>query len=295
MPCAVVVLLAATATAAATGRQGSWDFAVGRRPYINETVGHLLLRTEGHAGQPLTVTASLCAGTLGNWSWNVTGGVDQLLSFPLAELPHLVNNDIVVTLTHGVNASSIRRRFQRAFKNDLSNTVQVDHHTSGLRVDGALWAGWGWYQYAYTSFVPPDCDPSKIPKTPAGAAKNLQCMTWGIRNETAAMGKMAERGINLMMPYSFSPFARHGMTSDLPGGHAGATATREHLVLSYFDEAARHGAKVLMDCAGLYIDQGEKAWNNETLKMLVDSVALVVGICIVLVVLCLTRCLFPLF
>ena len=102
-------------------------------------------------------------------------------------------------------------------------------------------------------------------------------MTWGVQNETAAMGRMAERGINLMMPYSFSPFARHGLTSDLPGGHDNATATRERLVLSYFDEAAKHGTKLLFDCAGLYIDQGEKAWNNDTLQMLRESVALVVS------------------
>ena len=90
------------------------------------------------------------------------------------------------------------------------------------------------------------------------------------------MGEMAQRGINFMMPYSFSPFARHGMTRDLPGGRAGATAIREKLVLSYFDEAAKHGVKLLFDCAGLYIDQGDKAYTNETLKMLTESIRLVV-------------------
>ena len=255
-----------------------WDVAIGKRPYVNETEGHLLLTTPGLAGQRLRVTASLCAGTLGNWSWDVTGGADQLLSISLAQLPHLVNNDMLVTVTHasgGDNSSSIRRRFQRAWKSDMRNTVQVDHHTRGLRVDGEPWFGVGWYQYAYTSFVPPDCDPTKVDKSPSGQQKNLECMTWGINNMTEAMGAMASRGINMMMPYSFSPFARHGLSHDLPGGREGATSIRDKLILSYFDEAAKHGAKVLFDCAGLYIDVGDKAYTNETLQNIRDSVELV--------------------
>jgi hypothetical protein len=256
----------------------AWDVAIGRRPYISETEGHLLLRTPGLTGLPLCISASLCAGTLGNWSWNVTGGADQTLSLgPLAGLPHRINNDLVVTLAQvgGRNASSIRRRFQRALKADARNTVQVDHHTAGLLVDGAPWFGAGWYQYSYTSFVPPDCDPSKVPRGASGQQKNAECMRWGFGNLTKSMGAMAARGVNFMMPYSFSPFARHGLTRDLPGTRADATAYREKLVLAYFDEAARHGAKLLFDCAGLYIDQGDRAYTNETLEMIRESVALV--------------------
>ena len=249
----LMLLVAAAALLCAPASAGDppprpWDVAIGKRPYVNETEGHLLLTTPGLAGQRLRVTASLCAGTLGNWSWDVTGGADQELSISLAQLPHLVNNDMLVTVTHasgGDNSSSIRRRFQRAWKSDMRNTVQVDHHTRGLRVDGEPWFGVGWYQYAYTSFVPPDCDPTKVDKSPSGQQKNLECMTWGINNMTEAMGAMASRGINMMMPYSFSPFARHGLSHDLPGGRAGATSIRDKLILSYFDEAAKHGAKLL--------------------------------------------------
>jgi hypothetical protein len=180
-----------------------WDVAIGRRPYINETEGHLLLKvTAGPLlGQRLRVTAALCAGALGNWSWDLDGSTpvatsgrelagQRILSLgSLTRLPERVNNDMVITLTcmscPARNTSSIRRRFQRAYRSDMGNTVQVDHHTGGLRVDGAPWAGWGWYQYSYTSFVPPDCDPSKIDgHTASGLQKNYDCMRWGIANET---------------------------------------------------------------------------------------------------------------
>ena len=139
-----------------------WDVAIGRRPYINETEGHLLLKvTAGPLlGQRLRVTAALCAGALGNWSWDLDGSTpvatsgrdlaeQRILSLgSLAGLPERVNNDMVITLTcmscPAQNTSSIRRRFQRAHRSDVGNTVQVDHHTGGLRVDGAPWAGWGW-------------------------------------------------------------------------------------------------------------------------------------------------------
>ena len=83
----------------------------------------------------------------------------------LQTLPPRINNDMIINVSgatapgdrgggdrdRGANGDaggngppSIRRRFQRAFKADSTNTVQVDHSTRGLLVDGEAWAGFGW-------------------------------------------------------------------------------------------------------------------------------------------------------
>ena len=172
------------------------------------------------------------------------------------------------------NGTSMRRRFKRAYQPTSDNTVQVDHRTRGLLVDGRPWAGWGWYMYSYASFGP-HCDVHLLNRTAPGYLQRArECVVWGIGNETQAMGAMAARGINMMMPYSFSPFQRHGIPSTA-ATRAASVAENEKLVLGYFDEAAKHGLKILFDMAGMQIDRGEKAWNNETLLWIRESVALV--------------------
>ena len=59
---------------------------------------------------------------------------------------------------------------------------------------------------------------------PGHLQRARECVVWGIGNETQAMGAMAARGINMMMPYSFSPFQRHGIPST--AATRAATATR---------------------------------------------------------------------
>ena len=193
------------------------EIAVGRRPYVTEAAGSLLLRTDASAmaGASLSVTAVLPAGGPGaKWEWHgVVGGTEVVLpmAFDGGRLPpntRPIHNDLIVTVSvikaaaaaaaqpqgegedetdgdngggNGSDHSSGRssgsqsggsdnergsggasgsgsgvvmpgrtytktRRFHRAPPPATTVGVsQVDHATSGLRVDGASWLGQGWY------------------------------------------------------------------------------------------------------------------------------------------------------
>jgi hypothetical protein len=75
---------------------------LGRRPYIEETTGSILLRTDSQAlgGASIAVEAYLpCVPGL-HWAWPiVTGGSDVLLPLSLSKLPANVHNDICVVVT----------------------------------------------------------------------------------------------------------------------------------------------------------------------------------------------------
>ena len=190
-----------------------WDVAIGRRPYITESSGELLLQcSPSILGKPLRITAELpCAQK--NWSWSLatTLGTEQyILNFSLSDLPENLNNDMIVNVTvpglvevessgtprnQENNPPSIRRRFQRAHKADLNNTVQVDHSTRGLLVDGEPWAGFGWYIYPWTSFEGPRGGPCPGNRSaPLWPNQTADCIRWGIGNMTRDMAQMGDRG-----------------------------------------------------------------------------------------------------
>lgn len=119
---------------------------LGRRPYIEETTGSILLRTDSQAlgGASIAVEAYLpCVPGL-HWAWPiVTGGSDVLLPLSLSKLPANVHNDIcvVVTLPSGEQLN-LWRRFLRVPPPKADSTatiVQVDHEVGGgLLVSTAL-------------------------------------------------------------------------------------------------------------------------------------------------------------
>jgi hypothetical protein len=239
-----------SAWAGEVGSDRSWAVKIGRRPYINEAEGALYLHAPSASiGQQIHVSAALpCANR--TWSWNFTNQgtaakpEDKVLVLDdLSSLPARLHNDMVITLTHGAtNAGSRRIRFARATKADLSNTVQVDHRTSGLLVDGEPWAGWGWYVYPYLTFVQKGTFTNQSNMT-----QRYEALIEGTDNQRAALAKMGERGINLVMPYSLSPWdGKHGLPTHL-GPDYNATAINQEIVMRYLDQAAKHQVKVLFD------------------------------------------------
>jgi hypothetical protein len=152
MPSLLLLLLVALRAGASAPAGPLWDVAISRRPYISEAVGAILLRTDpalAAAGPPLRVVAVLpCVGRSWNWTVNVNmNSTEYVLPLDdLGSLPEQLNNDMIVNVSRDASATvSVRRRFQRAYKPTPVNTVQVDHATAGLRIDGEIWAGWGWY------------------------------------------------------------------------------------------------------------------------------------------------------
>lgn len=257
-----------------------WDIAIGRRPYISETRGTLLLRTEpGLNGLNVSVSASLpCVAK--NWSWTVVPSLAQMENLldlgELSSLPENINNDLIIDVAIGGSPNGTqRRRFQRAYRANSTNTVQVDHHTASLLVDGEPWAGWGWYIYPWTSFDRPNLPRRQSDgERPANVCSNLtahptfkaDCIRWGIGNMTSALGDMAKMGVNMVMPYQLNPHEHDGL-GGLP------LAELEQLVLNYYNKAYKHGVKVLFHMASMKLDRGH--YTNATLLRLTAAVNLI--------------------
>jgi hypothetical protein len=129
------------------------DVAVGRRPYITESAGSLLVYTDHSlAGTPLSIIASLpCAAH--TWSWQLTPTADgapvaELPMGGLSALPATVNSELLVQITAstGLNISKARR-FMRAPPTSGSSAVQpaaVDHRRRAIAVAGEPFLGTGW-------------------------------------------------------------------------------------------------------------------------------------------------------
>ena len=276
-----VALSLLLAAAGASPAKPLWDVAISRRPFIAEASGALLLRTDPVAGQGRTfrVEATLpCASR--SWSWavtpNATSTEHTLDLGSLASLPHRLNNDMLINVSvGGAPSGSVRRRFQRAFKASPSNTVQVDHSTAGLLVDGQPWAGWGWYVYPWTSFDQPNM-PRVDGIRPHNICNNLtahpelrgDCVRWGVGNMTLAMEEMARSGVNMLMPYNLNPHEHDG----LPGLPIEELEV-EALVLQYYNAAHRLGLKVLFHMSSMELDRGH--YTNATLHQLTAGVKLV--------------------
>jgi hypothetical protein len=144
------------------------DVAIGRRPYLTESKGHLLLRSNaslvGRSG--VTVVASLPAlasvsgrgFVLAVWR-NITLNGSNVLEFPLGgSLPATVNTDLKIVMSAGwmevasfENASVVKwRRFMRAADCHATAScgavpVQVDYSRRGLLVGGETFFGSGWF------------------------------------------------------------------------------------------------------------------------------------------------------
>jgi hypothetical protein len=276
---------AAAAAAASTGGEGAqqalWDVAISRRPYIGEAEGNLLLRTDPSlAAERLSVAALLpCAGGR-SWNWTLTPGSATEHILPLGSLdalPPRLNNDMLITFSvnGGGAGTSVRRRFQRAYRASFERTAQIDHSVAGIRVDGNLWAGFGWYVYPWSSFDGPFAGRSNgqrranVCSDKEALTKNkalhADCVRWGVQNETAAMAAMAERGVTMIMPYALNVYEHDGLPLPVDEGNA--------LILHYLDVAAYHGLKILFPIATIGLDRGH--YTNHTLAYVRQTVALV--------------------
>ena len=289
-PLALSLALAATSVAALEPditfdqpRDQPWDVAISRRPYITEETGELLVQLDpALLGGHVEITADLpCAQASWNWTLATTPGSEQyILPFSLTSLPKLLNNDMHITVVnHGVHVavatSTKRRRFQRAWKPNSTNTVQVDHSTRGLLVNGEPWAMMGWYIYDANSLGwegalggPCDTNSTSFPKQgdPRFVKRTAECTRWGIGNMTAEVAAMGDRGITAVMPYHFDPYE--------PKGIAGLPVEElESLILTYFDVAHAHGVKVMVHMANLRFDR--HPYTNVTLSAIERNVALV--------------------
>eukprot|EP01051_Picozoa_sp_SAG22_P004058 SAG22_NODE_209_length_15177_cov_9.282995_8_plen_407_part_00 len=173
------------------------DVVIGRRPYLAETHGSLLLMPAPrlHGLRGVSVAAELpCA----NWStrWDVVVvNSSTVLSFPLSALPQSINNDLRITVTGILGREKPIVLWRRLIRHRLSGAaaattgsaadepVQVDHHIRALRVNGQPFVGTGWY--AYGGF--------------AWAQRNISMLF-------APVASQAELGINMVMAYNLNDF-----------------------------------------------------------------------------------------
>ena len=132
------------------------EIAIGKRPYISERSGDLLVRShESLRGTMLFVKAELPAmGDVATWHWgSISGGTDTVLNMDfddtLGKNDAPVHNDLIVTVTWGQNKKVVKRRRFLRVPNPPANSsvepVQIDHSVAGLRVAGEAWVGQGWY------------------------------------------------------------------------------------------------------------------------------------------------------
>lgn len=178
------------------------DVAIGRRPYLTEAHGSLLLMPSLRLqGLHLNVVAELpCANWSTNWSVDVLLNVSIVLKFPFTRLPHDIDNDLRVT-AYGIpwrkDPVVIWRRLMRhvpgpavaptstaaVYPSSVPEPTQVDHHIRALRVSGQPFVGQGWYVYGGFAW----------------AQQNISMLFAPVRRQ-------AELGIDLIMPYNLNEF-----------------------------------------------------------------------------------------
>ena len=175
---------------------GNITVAVGRRPYVAEVEGHVLIKTEADPskrGQACTVTASLVGAghVVSNGSWTLGLGDDAVRSygFALAPLPLRLEDSLNVSIdcpalgwrTHRFRAFH-RARAEGAPARSLT---QVDHATRSMRVDGEPFFPVGWY---YSLF------------------DNAR----GEQNLTDFVAQQARAGVNTLLLYTLPRLLLHG-------------------------------------------------------------------------------------
>ena len=138
------------------------EIATGRRPYIAEVNGSLLVRSAPSlAGDTLQLTGALanCSSPAPLLSGTVPAGTTTSLDFGLSSLPAAVLEELVVevkVLRKGTVVMTLEKRkiFHRAPPPaaDWTGSVwQVDHERRALRVNDLPFIGVGWFHSAYTS------------------------------------------------------------------------------------------------------------------------------------------------
>ena len=141
------------------------DFAISKRPYINELDGNILLRFDSEyfqANEQFKITAELpAAGPSAQWEWDTSTSPHLFPSFPNVILPlsfattlppntKSIHNDISVTVTRVLDGTQYvrSRRFHRVpppLPNSTVVPVQVDHTKRSLLVNGKTFRMQGYY------------------------------------------------------------------------------------------------------------------------------------------------------
>ena len=119
------------------------EVALDRRPYITESQGHLLLRSDTSlGGHTLTVAAELPAASK-RWRWDsVDAGGDATLPLDLSDLYNAsIHNDIIVTIT--IAGPDVTRTLKKSRRFHILTTLQpLDRAVRSSRSFAAWAAGW---------------------------------------------------------------------------------------------------------------------------------------------------------
>ena len=126
------------------------EFAVGRRPYVTEQAGELVVKSSARlAGQKLRVSAWLAAGGQRLVDSSVDGGETVALPIDLSALPREVSDALVLSaaLADGTQITK-SRAFVRARPPpaDYAGGVwQLDHRRRGMLANGEPFVALGWF------------------------------------------------------------------------------------------------------------------------------------------------------
>jgi len=138
--------------------------AVGRRPYVSETVGEILVQTDlptpmQQRGVTCDVTAQIESHPLqpsennASSGWRVAAQETVSLRFDLKQLPHTVSGTLEVLFScqdQGTLLVEVRkfRQFQRVAADRVAPGgayTQIDGSMRAMRLGGKLQMGAGWY------------------------------------------------------------------------------------------------------------------------------------------------------
>ena len=173
-----------------------FSIAVGRRPYLSETEGTILVDPGGQGGaewerEMLALTGGSCAftATVGSHALfarpavRLTGSVIST-PFELDKLPTTLVDTLHVSIacSSGLKLNKYRDFQRYPHPTGGGSVSQVDHTRAGLLVDGEPWLGLGWYysmldQGIYAPGYGPDRDAiADLART--GVTQLMYAHTW---------------------------------------------------------------------------------------------------------------------
>jgi hypothetical protein len=231
------------------------SIALGRRPYVAETAGHIVFRSDvSLTGSQLRVHASLPSVPGKAWDWSpVAGGTDLMLPLSFDGLPERVHNDMNITCTLPDGSSfSVWRRFMKVPAPPPGSSiepVQLDATRSGILIGGKPFIGRGYYI-------------SGLKNNESIPERQRYSVPRGIAAEIARLTEVVKPGD--------PPVINMGEIYGL-GGFSPADQ------LAVLDAAAAVGFKVQYDLQtpGIQIDKGGPFDNETSIQAMTENVRLV--------------------
>ena len=138
-----------------------FQVAVGRRPYITESTGHLLVQIDRSLHNKWIEISAVFAGNhLARWVLPAANA-SAALPFALNSLPNEVNNDMKISFRVGSASAPPTVAFRRLMRAPVPppgvEAVQVDHWTRSLLVNGSKqFDGNGWYMGSFGNGYQPE-------------------------------------------------------------------------------------------------------------------------------------------